>query len=69
MKIKRKFNKEKGWFEYEPLLVMMKCTDCYYEAECFTWQIVEKEYHVSGRIFCPHCKGKLIPVEKLEIIN
>lgn len=69
MKIKRIWNNVKGWFDYDPLMVTVVCLNCGHKAEAFTWQIFEKQYHRCGKLFCPHCKGKIRPIEKLELIK
>ena len=46
---------------------MVYCLACGYKAQVPTYQIVEKKYHTKGKIFCPHCGGKVRPVEKLVL--
>lgn len=69
MKITRTWNEEKKWFDYNPPVVIVVCLKCGKKADCITWQIFEKQYHMCGKLFCPHCKGKIRPIEKLELIS
>lgn len=65
--IEKKWSKEKGWYDYSPLQIKVICADCKRTFNCLTYQIVEKEYHAKGKIFCAYCGGMVTPLEDFKV--